>query len=75
MVGVNRFKLRLNNGFQGVMISTESLTLLRLEALGIKIHETNVNNMLRSLAHGVESVASYEGIVPLKYHMIRLDAM
>ena len=54
---------RQKNGFQGVFISADSEErLLLLESLAVKIYETDTTKILRSLAHGIDSCASYEGM-------------
>lgn len=54
---------RQKNGFQGVFISPDSEErLLMLESLAIKIYETDTTKILRSLAHGIDACASYEGV-------------
>ena len=56
-------KFRQKNGFQGVFISPDSEErLLMLESLAIKIYETDTTKILRSLAHGIDACASYEGV-------------
>ena len=63
-------KFRQKNGFQGVFISPDSEErLLMLESLAIKIYETDTTKILRSLAHGIDACASYEGV---SYYLLLL---
>ncbi|KAL5267939.1 hypothetical protein ACHWQZ_G004855 [Mnemiopsis leidyi] len=65
-VKISKLLLEQKNGFQGVFISPDSEErLLMLESLAIKIYETDTTKILRSLAHGIDACASYEGLIAM----------
>ena len=62
MSNLHNINPRFDNGYQGIFASPDSEEkLLLLESLGIKIYETDSTKILRSLAHGIDAFASYEG--------------